>query len=133
VVDLFEVIIGMARLEIMMGLTLKKILFWAPRILGILFALFVSIFALDVFGAGYSFWNTLIALFMHLIPVYLLLIGLAIAWRQEWVGAAVFIGFSVWYLIAFGGQFPWSVYLVMAGLPFVIGVLFIFSHVTHST
>ena len=59
----------------------KQLLFWTPRILGILFALFLSMFALDVFGEGYGFWGTLLALFMHLIPVYVLLIGLALAWR----------------------------------------------------
>jgi hypothetical protein len=110
-----------------MGQPLKQILFWTPRILGILFALFVSIFALDVFGVGYSFWETIVALFMHLIPVFLLLIGLAIAWRWEWVGAVVFLGFSVWYLITFGGQFPWSVYLLMVGPPLLIGMLFLFN------
>ena len=37
----------------------KQLLFWTPRILGILFALFLSMFALDVFGEGYGFWGTL--------------------------------------------------------------------------
>ena len=32
----------------------KRVLYWTPRVLGILFALFISIFALDVFGEGYS-------------------------------------------------------------------------------
>lgn len=113
--------------EVMMGQPLKQILYWAPRVLGILFALFVSIFALDVFGVGYGFWETVIALFMHLIPVFLLLIGLAIAWRWEWVGAVVFLGFSLWYLVTFGGQFLWSVYLLMVGPPLVIGMLFLFN------
>jgi hypothetical protein len=67
-----------------MKLPLKRILVWTPRILGILFALFVSIFALDVFGAGYGFWETILALLIHLVPVSILLIGLAIAWR--WSG-----------------------------------------------
>ena len=30
----------------------KQWLFWTPRVLAMLFAAFVSIFALDVFGAG---------------------------------------------------------------------------------
>jgi hypothetical protein len=98
---------------------------WTPRILGLLFALFISIFALDVFGEGYSIWQTMVALFMHLLPVFVLLIGLALAWRWEWVGAVAFIGFCLWYLVAFGGSFPASVYLLMAGLPFLIGLLFL--------
>ena len=108
-----------------MKMSMKRFLVWTPRILGILFALFVSIFALDVFGAGYGFWETILALFMHLIPVFVLLIGLAIAWRWAWVGAVVFWGFSVWYFVVFGGQFPWSVYAIMAGPPLLVGVLFL--------
>jgi hypothetical protein len=108
-----------------MAQPLKRLLFWTPRIMAILFALFLSIFALDVFGEGYSLWQTILALFMHLIPVYILLIALALAWRWEWVGAVVFIGFSVWYLMTTGGQFPWSVYLIVAGPPLLIGVLFL--------
>jgi hypothetical protein len=105
--------------------TTQRILFWAPRVLGILFALFVSLFALDVFGTGYGFWETTLALLIHLIPVFALLIALAIAWRWEWVGALVFLGFAVWYLVQAWGQFPLSVYLVMAGVPFVVGVLWL--------
>jgi hypothetical protein len=95
--------------------------------MAILFALFLSMFALDVFGEGYGFWETILALFMHLIPVYVLLIALALAWRWEWVGAVVFLGFSVWYMITAWGQFPWSVYLIVAGPPFLIGMLFLFN------
>jgi hypothetical protein len=104
---------------------LKRILVWTPRMLGMLFALFVSIFALDVFGAGYGFWETILALLIHLAPVFVLLIGLAIAWRWAWVGAAVFLGFSVWYLVVFGGRFPWGVYFIMVGPPLLVGVLFL--------
>jgi hypothetical protein len=111
--------------EVTMKHTMQRILFWAPRVLGILFALFVSIFALDVFGAGYGFWETILALVMHLLPVFALLIGLAIAWRWEWVGALIFLGFALWYLVQAWGQFPLSVYLVMAGVPFVVGVLWL--------
>jgi hypothetical protein len=105
--------------------SLKRILVWTPRILGILFALFVGIFALDVFGAGYGFWEMILALIIHLAPVFILLIGLAIAWRWEWVGAVVFLGFSAWYFVVFGGHFPWSVYAMMAGPPLLVGVLFL--------
>jgi hypothetical protein len=94
-------------------------------VLGILFALFVSMFALDVFGAGYGFWGTILALVIHLVPVILMLIGLAFAWRWEWIGAIIFGGFGVWYLVTFWGQFAWDVYLLMAGPPFLVGVLFL--------
>lgn len=76
----------------------RSFLFWIPRVLGLLFAAFVSIFALDVFGEGYSFWETARALFMHLIPVYVLLNALAIGWKWEWAGALLFLAFSFIYI-----------------------------------
>jgi len=53
----------------------KRLLFWTPRIMCILFAVFVSLFAFDVFGEGYGFWKTPLALLMHLIPTGIILIG----------------------------------------------------------
>jgi hypothetical protein len=108
-----------------MNKIVKRVLYWAPRILSILFAIFVGLFALDVFGAGYSFWETLLALLIHLIPIYVILIVLAISWRWEWIGGALFISLAVLYLVISWGQFPWSTYLVMSGPPFLVGILFI--------
>ena len=103
----------------------KRLLFWTPRILCILFAVFVSLFALDVFGEGYGFWKTLLVLAMHLIPTGIILIVLAISWRWEWVGGIVFNVLGVLYPVMFWGRFPWSVYLVISGPLFLIGVLFL--------
>jgi hypothetical protein len=106
-------------------LSLRRALFWTPRVLGLLFAGFLSLFALDVFSAGYSFWETVAALLIHLIPTAVLLVVLALSWRWPWVGTIGFIGFAVWYLAAFWAQFPASVYLMLAGLPFLLGLLFL--------
>jgi hypothetical protein len=98
-------------------------------VLALLFALFVSIFALDVFGQGYGFWGTILALFMHLIPVYILLAALAIAWRWEWAGALLFAGFSAWYVIMSWGRFPLTANFIavwpIAGPPLLISLLFL--------
>jgi len=45
---------------------------------------------LDVFDAELSFWETVLGLFLHNIPVFFLLIILIIAWKHELVGAIVF-------------------------------------------
>jgi hypothetical protein len=103
----------------------KRILFWTPRLLSILFAFFISLFAFDVFDVGYGFWETVLALLIHLVPVFILLIGLVIAWRWEWVGALIFWGFAVCYVAITWGQFPLFVYLLMAGVPFVVGILWL--------
>jgi len=103
----------------------KRLLFWAPRILCILFAVFVSLFALDVFGEDYGFWGTILALLMHLIPTGVILIVLAISWRWEWVGGILFIALGVLYLVMSWGRFHWSAYLVISGPLFLVGALFL--------
>jgi hypothetical protein len=102
-----------------------RILFWTPRILVFLFAIFVSLFALDVFGEGRGFWETVLALLIHLIPTAIILIALVISWRWELIGGILFIGLGLWYILESGGKAPWSVYALMAGVPFLVGVLFL--------
>jgi hypothetical protein len=103
----------------------KRLVFWMPRILCVLFAVFVSLFALDVFGEGYDFWETIVALVMHLIPTGIILISLAIAWRWEWIGAILFLALGVGYVIMAWGKFEWTTYLLIAGPLFLVGVLFL--------
>jgi hypothetical protein len=105
--------------------SMRPILFWIPRGLGLLFAGFLSLFALDVFGEGASIWETIAALLIHLIPTAILLVALALSWRWPWVGGIGFIGFAAWYLAAFWNRFPVPVYLMLAGLPFILGLLFL--------
>ena len=65
-----------------MHASVKRVLFWAPRILCILFAIFLSVFALDVFSEGYGFWQTIGALLLHLVPTFIVVIALLIGWRH---------------------------------------------------
>ena len=103
---------------------LKRILFWSPRVLGVLFAGFISLFAADALGGGYGFWKTILALLVHLIPTAIVLVALAIAWRWEWVGGILFIALGAFYLVKFWGRLHWSAYALIAGPLFFIGVLF---------
>ncbi len=103
----------------------KRVVFWMPRVLCVLFAIFISLFALDVFGAGYGFWETIVALLIHLVPTGIVLIALAIAWRWEWIGAILFAALGVWYVIMAWGKFEWATYLLIAGPLFLIGALFL--------
>ena len=103
----------------------KKILFWSPRVLGILIAVFVSLFALDVFGEGYSTVETIVALAMHLIPTLVILIVLGIAWRWEWIGGFLFVALGVLYITLFWEPSNLPAYLVISGPLFLTGILFL--------
>lgn len=110
-----------------MNASTKRMLFWTPRVLCILFAIFISIFALDVFSESHGFWKTILALLIHLVPTYILVIILVIAWRREWVGAILFNALAVLYVVWFWGRFTLSTYLCIAGPMALIGVLFLFN------
>lgn len=99
-------------------------IYWTPRILCLLFAAFISLFALDVFDGSHGFWQTALALIMHLIPTAILLVLLAVAWRWEWVGAVLFPGLGLLYIVMAWGKFPGSVYALIAGPLFLVGILF---------
>ncbi|HUU28898.1 MAG TPA: hypothetical protein VM123_13890 [archaeon] len=103
----------------------KRLLFWTPRVLCILFAIFVSLFALDVFSEGYGFWKTILALLIHLIPTYIIIIVLIFSWRWEWVGGILFTALGAFYIFWVWGRFTWLTYLVMSGPLFLVGVLFL--------
>lgn len=104
---------------------IQRLLYWSPRILGIAFAMFISLFALDVFDGQHAFWPTLVALLMHLIPTALILAVLAVSWRWEWVGGLVFTALGVLYLATAWGRFHWSAYAVISGPLFLLGGLFL--------
>jgi hypothetical protein len=113
----------MMGLEVAMNPTLRKILFWTPRGLGIYFVFFTSLFALDVFQPERPFLEIILALLPHLLPTFALALMLVLAWRWEWTGAVLFTGFAGWYLLSFP-DFHWTSYAVLAGIPFILALLF---------
>jgi len=122
-----------------MSASSKAALFWTPRILSIAFIGFLSLFALDVFGAGQGFWRTAQALFMHLIPVFVLVAALALAWRWEWVGAALYSAAGLLYVymvLTMSRPIPPATRLLwiatISGPAFVIAALFLAGWLTRS-
>jgi hypothetical protein len=111
---------------------MEQALFWTPRILCLLFAAFVSLFALDVFAEGYGFWETIAALVMHLVPTGIILVVLAVAWRWEWIGAVLFVALGVGYVIMAWEKFEGITYLLIAGPLFLVGALFLIDWVFHA-
>ena len=112
---------------------LNRFIYWTPRILSIIFICFLALMSLDVFGMGLSFWQTMGALFMHNIPVFILLIVLLISWKYEIVGGIAFILAGIFYIamilinsIATGFEWyylSWAVQI--SGVAFIIGILFL--------
>lgn len=117
-----------------MSVKVGKFVFWAPRILSILFILFLALFSLDVIEPGRSIGEIIIGLIMHNIPVFVLIGLLVIAWKHELVGAVTFISAGLLYSgvtvsRALQSEIPWylSIFwsLTIAGPAFLVGILFL--------
>ncbi|MDD4785192.1 MAG: hypothetical protein PHH12_01935 [Candidatus Shapirobacteria bacterium] len=94
---------------------LEKIFYWLPRILSVLFIVFISMFALDVFEEAKWF----LALLIHLIPSFILIILTVIAWKNEKLGGMTLIIVGVFSLIYFRFES-----LIISIPIIVIGMLF---------
>ncbi len=104
-----------------------RIVFWAARGMSILFVVFISVFALDVFSEEYAFWETILALILHLVPTFVLIVILLIAWKWEVIGGAIFILMGFGYFFMAGFHRPISWYVLISGPLFLTGVLFLLS------
>ena len=116
----------------------KRALFWTPRVLSISFIAFLSLFALDVFDGHLGFWRTVLALTMHLIPVFVLTAALILAWRWEWIGAALYAAAGLLYVtwvVSMSRPVPPAMRLIwilsIAGPAFVIAGLFLANWLKH--
>jgi hypothetical protein len=118
--------------------TSTKILYWTARILCILAILFVSLFALDSFSSERTFWQNVTALLMHLVPSFVLLALLIIAWKWERTGGTILIivglALSIFVFVLNYKRNHFSVGIslqnaLMTTFPFVLaGILFLLSH-----
>jgi hypothetical protein len=116
----------------------KRTLFWTPRVLSIIFIAFLSLFALDVFNGHAGLWRTLLALTMHLIPSFVLIAALVLAWRWEWIGAVLYGAAGLLYVtwvVSMSRPVPPTVRLVwiltIGGPAFIIAALFLANWLKH--
>ena len=101
----------------------KTFLYWCPRILGIVFALFMSLFGFDVLDMGYGFPEIILALIMDMMPAILVAIAVVLAWRWEWIGTILFIGLAVLYMSMTSLEMDWVTFLLIPLPLTIVGVL----------
>lgn len=117
--------------------TTIKIFHWLPRIISILAILFVSLFALDAFEPGLTFWQQIGAFLIHLIPSFILLAILVVAWKWENIGGIIFIVIGLAlspFVFNMNYKMNHSIWMslgiiLMITIPFVVvGILFLVSY-----
>ena len=99
--------------------------------------LFISLFTADAFAPELTMWQQIAAFIIHLIPSFILIIFLVIAWRWELIGGIIFtligIGLSPFVYIM-NYRMNHSIWMSLGiilsiTIPFIIvGILFIINH-----
>lgn len=114
-----------------------KLIHWLPRIICILAILLVSMFALDAFDADKTIGQQLGDFLMHLVPSFVLLLVLVLAWKRELTGGIILtligLGLSP-FIFMQNYRMNQSVgmsllVILMINMPFVVaGILFMVSY-----
>lgn len=112
--------------------TLSPWLYWTPRVLAILFALWLVIFSFDVFGTGLTFWQTVGAFLLHNVPSMVLGLVITFSWRKEILATIVFSILGGLYILqmvynGFSNGFAFymlSYSLIIAGPLFLLAWLY---------
>jgi hypothetical protein len=106
----------------------QKILYWLPRVLAIIYILFISMLALDIFTEYSKISEILIGLFMHLIPSFILIGATVLAWKKEKIGGIVFIVLALAMALFFNRNMEPIGFLIISFPVLVIGALFLASY-----
>ena len=106
---------------------MKEILTWAPRIIALIYIGFLSLFALDAFDENHSFPQRITGFFIHLLPSFILMACLLIAWRHRILGGLIFLIVGMIFTVYFGTYQKASSFLMISVPLLLAGVLFILS------
>ncbi len=82
---------------------------------------------MDVFADGDGFRKTALALLMHLVPTFFVVLILVLSWRKDWIGGIVYTILGILYIVFTWGKFHWSAYALISGPLFLSGFLFLVS------
>jgi len=98
----------------------NKILFWFPRILTIIYILFIGIFSLDNEGIG---------IIIELLPAILILIILIFTWKKPVSGGIIFLLLGIAFAISFNTTRTVLTFFLISFPPILIGILLLLSKI----
>lgn len=101
---------------------MDRLIWLAPRIVTILGIGFLSLFALDAFEGPAPWHQLLLGFLIHMVPSFVLIALLALAWRFERIGGSLFVGVGLLPLFLLSN--PLWVNLILGGPFLLAGLLF---------
>ena len=103
----------------------RTLVFWSPRVLGLIVVLFLATFALDAFSPGKPLLESARDFLVHLIPALAVLTVLAAGWRHPHAGALGCVFLAACYAWYGRGHLAWIV--IVSGPLLMTALLFVLS------
>jgi len=100
-------------------------LMWIPRVLAMIFIVFLSLFALDTFSGDAPLVKKLAGFFVHLIPSFILVLTWLISWKKPLMGGSIFILLSIAFAFFFRTYRSVPTFLLITFPVALVGILFI--------
>jgi hypothetical protein len=96
----------------------KRVVTWTPRILAILYIIFITIFSFDesVFTLPW---------FVHLMPTLILTLIVIFTWRKPLSAAIIFLILGFGFTLIFHTYTNWLIFLIISLPLILIGILFL--------
>lgn len=104
---------------------IERVLYWLPRISALFLILFLAIFALDVFVPDQPVLSILIGLLIHLVPNFIMLAALILAWKKERLGGVILLCLGLFFTIFFHTYREFYSFMLVSLPLFAIGFLFL--------
>jgi len=105
---------------------------WVPRVLAIVYILFIALLSFDVFSVDASIIDKMGGFLAENIPTLLLIIALVLAWKKSTVGGAMFIVLSVIFTCFFSTYQRWDAFILISFPLLLIGGLFLLNKNEHN-
>jgi len=113
--------------------TLNRFLFHSPRLLAILFAIILVLFAADVFNdVVMSLGEKMLSFGVKLLTPTIIIAALVFAWKREMIGGLIFIVLGIaFFLFGWNNIALWKL-LISGSVLIFIGVLFLLNQRNNS-
>jgi hypothetical protein len=105
--------------------TTKEIIIWTPRVICVVAALFMFLFAFDAFNHNYALSVAIAEFLNKLLPVFIIILLLLLSMRWALVGSILFNLIGLSYIIYNWGEFSFVSYFGVTVPLFVVGVFFL--------
>lgn len=103
----------------------EKITYWLPRIISIIFIIFLLLFSFDVFGMSGSGVDKARGFLISNIPVIALAAILLVAWIKEYIGGILFLLAAVFFTFFFRTYENIGNFILISLPLFLVALLFI--------